>query len=128
MDATRVSDGKVVAIKQVSALSREIEIGEMLSTRESLQDPLNHCVPFLDHFSSPEEPNIVYIVMPLLRPFDNPEFYDISEILDFMSQTLEVRGRISSKLLSPNLSHQGLIYLHRRSVAHRYASALCNIF
>lgn len=87
-----MSDGKVVAIKQVGPSSHEIEIGEMLSTRESLQDPLNHCVPILDHFSNPEEPNVDYIVMPLLLPFDNPAFYDISEIMNFMFQMLEVRA------------------------------------
>lgn len=92
MDATRVSDGKVVAIKQVEPSSPEIEIGEMLSTPESLQDPMNHCVPVLDHFSNPEEPNVAYVVMPLLRKFDDPEFYGISEILDFMAQMLEVRA------------------------------------
>lgn len=93
MVATRMSDGKVVAIKQVGHSSHEIEIAEMLSTRESLlQDPMNHCVPILDHFSDPEEPNVDYIIMPLLLPFDNPAFYDISEILNFMFQMLEVRA------------------------------------
>lgn len=99
MDATRISDGRVVAIKQVPADSPEIELGEMLSTSESLKDPLNHCVPILDHFTSPNEPDLAFIVMPLLRAFDDPEFFDISEVLDFMTQTLEVRTMISSARL-----------------------------
>lgn len=96
MDAKRISDGMKVAIKQVATESPEIEIGVMLSTPESLRDPRNHCVPILDHFSNPAEPDITYIVMPLLIQYDKPEFYDISEMLDFMSQLLQVRNLVWS--------------------------------
>lgn len=62
----------------------------MLSTPESLSDPTNHSVPVLDHFTDESDPSITYIVQPLLREFDDPEFYAISEMVDFMKQTLEV--------------------------------------
>ena len=34
--------------------------------------------------------NITYIVMPLLREFDNPKFGSVNELLDFGDQIFEV--------------------------------------
>ncbi|KAI5118855.1 hypothetical protein M0805_008131 [Coniferiporia weirii] len=101
MDARRISDGALVAIKEVSPHSTEAEIALMLSTPESLSDPTNHNAPILDHFRDASDGNQEYIVMPLLRRFDSPGFYSINEVLDFMRQTLE-----------------GLVYMHGRGVAH----------
>ncbi|KAI5118852.1 hypothetical protein M0805_008128 [Coniferiporia weirii] len=101
MDAQRVSDGALVAIKEVSPDSMEAEIALMLSTPEALKDPMNHCVPILDHMRDESDENQEYIVMPLLRRFSEPEFYAVGEVLDFVRQTLE-----------------GLVYMHRRRVAH----------
>ncbi|KAH8115228.1 kinase-like domain-containing protein [Phellopilus nigrolimitatus] len=99
-DATRLSDGVQVAIKKVS--SREARIAMMFSTSESFSDPMNHCVPIIDHLIDNSDNEQEYIVMPLLRSFDSPEFYSVTELLDFARQTLE-----------------GLVYIHRRGVAHR---------
>ncbi|KAI5115822.1 hypothetical protein M0805_005571 [Coniferiporia weirii] len=101
MDARRIEGGSLVAIKKVSPYSKEAEIALMLSTPEALKDPMNHCVPILDHMRDESDENQEYIVMPLLRRFNQPEFYAISEVLDFIRQTLE-----------------GLVYMHRRRVAH----------
>ena len=108
MDATRLNDGRIVVIKQVQTDSPEISIGVMLSTPESLDNPNNHCVPILDHFSNPEESEITYIVMPLLREFNDPKFYDISEMLDFVQQTLEVRElRIQDPIILSQKFYRG---------------------
>jgi hypothetical protein len=55
-----------------------------------LRDPTNHCVPILDSFSDPVFPRVDYIVMPALRPFNDPEFCFIGEVVDFVTQLLEV--------------------------------------
>lgn len=68
----------------------------MLSSPESLEDTTNHCVPIIDHFRNDAEPGFTYLVMPLLRDFDDPEFYSISEMLDFVGQTLQVNLHIHS--------------------------------
>jgi len=56
----------------------------------SYQDPTNHSVTILDIFADTQDDSISYIVMPFLRPVDEPSFYAIEEILDFADQLLEV--------------------------------------
>ncbi|TDL14472.1 kinase-like protein [Rickenella mellea] len=102
IDATRTKDGKAVTIKRVQSGSDEIDISSLVSTPERLHDPRNHCVPLLDHFQDPNEPDIYYLVMPRLRAFDDPPFATLEEGLDFIRQMLE-----------------GLVYLHEQGIAHR---------
>ncbi|KAL5492866.1 hypothetical protein ACEPAI_4314 [Sanghuangporus weigelae] len=102
MDATRLSDGRRVALKAVRRYDNEVKIAMMLSSPEALNDPMNHCVPILDFFTDLSTRGPDFIVMPHLRAFNLPEFCTISEVLDFVQQTLE-----------------GLLYMHRRRVAHR---------
>lgn len=88
-DATR-DDGLRVAIKRVKRKTDEVEIAKFLSSPTLRCHPLNHCVPILDVFHDPVNPGRTYIVMPLLRPFDDPTFAHVSEVVDFVGQTLEV--------------------------------------
>ena len=76
----------------VGKKTEELEIGRYLvpDGSDSLQNPRNHCVPFLDAFRDPVIESIRYIVMPLLRPFDTPAFGAIGEVADFVTQLLEV--------------------------------------
>ncbi|EGO02260.1 hypothetical protein SERLA73DRAFT_86540 [Serpula lacrymans var. lacrymans S7.3] len=106
IDANR-TDGLVVSIKRVSKTSNEITIGQSLSSMDLLWNPLNHCVPILDVFADPIEQDTSYIVMPHLRPFDDPEFCFIGEIIDFVGQTL-----------------QGIFFIHSNRVAHRDCTGL----
>jgi len=98
IDATRICDNRQVVIKKVTTGSSEIEIAHTLSTPESLVDPSNHCVEIIDSFTDENEPEISFLVMPLLRRFDDPEFYTVEEALDFMKQTLEVSCILFNKL------------------------------
>ncbi|KAH8111750.1 kinase-like domain-containing protein [Phellopilus nigrolimitatus] len=107
MDAKRVRDGKIVAVKKLSADSREAQIGLMLSSSERLQDPTNHCVPIFDTFVDEQDNQTMFIVMPLLRAFNDPDFEHVDEAVDFVRQALE-----------------GLVYMHSRNVAHRDLSDL----
>ena len=96
MDAIRISDNSVVIIKEVKANSGEIRLGKYLSEPELREDEDNHCVPILDDFHDEGEPDMDFFVMPLLRPFDDPPFYSVKEVADFMEQTLRVRKTIFS--------------------------------
>lgn len=63
----------------------------MLSKPDRLKDPMNHCVPTIDVFRDESEPMYDFMVMPLLRSFDDPEFFNVGEVVDFVHQTIEVR-------------------------------------
>lgn len=56
-----------------------------------IEDSRNHVVPFYATFSDYESPDIQFMVMPVLRRFDDPEFMLGCEVIDFVSQVLEVR-------------------------------------
>ncbi|KII93058.1 hypothetical protein PLICRDRAFT_35229 [Plicaturopsis crispa FD-325 SS-3] len=100
MDATR-DDGLSVAIKRVDRKPGEIEVARFFSSSELGLHPSNHCVPILDAFSDPVTPDSTYLVMPNLRPFDDPQFTFVGEVVDFVEQTLE-----------------GLQFMHEHNVAH----------
>ena len=87
-----VKQNRVVCIKMTAKKTDELEIGRYLvpDSSQSPQSPRDHCVPILDAFRNPVSPDVSYIVMPLLRPFDNPEFGAIGEVIDFVTQILEV--------------------------------------
>lgn len=90
IDATRLSDGIQVAIKIVSRSSTESSIGVFLSSGENSRESTNHCIPILQVIQDESLPAFEFIVMPLLRPYNDPPFFDLEEVLDFMKQALEV--------------------------------------
>ncbi|KAF9226708.1 hypothetical protein BS17DRAFT_696716 [Gyrodon lividus] len=102
LDATN-HDGTVVFIKKIYADEHPFEekIALYCSSEYLRKDAANHCVPVIDNFEDDEEPNIHYIVMPLLRPCLDPEFVTIAEVLDFMKQVL-----------------QGMKFMHDNNVSH----------
>jgi hypothetical protein len=70
--------------------SNEVEIAHFLSSPALSQCNNNHCVTIIDSFQDPLEPMVQYLVMPLLRLFDDPEFGAVGEVVDFVTQILEV--------------------------------------
>ncbi|RDB17155.1 hypothetical protein Hypma_001985 [Hypsizygus marmoreus] len=103
LDARSVKDGRQLCIKMITKKSDEIDIARYLSPTIPNQpsDSKNHSVPILDFFQDPMSPDINYIVMPLLRQFNDPEFLFVGEIIDFVTQLLE-----------------GMEFMHRKLVAH----------
>ncbi|KAJ3511341.1 hypothetical protein NLJ89_g4151 [Agrocybe chaxingu] len=103
LDGIRRQDGLVVCIKMIQdpKKMRQIKIVEYFSTRRMSSDTRNHVVPFYDTFGDSFSPHIQYMVMPVLRKFDDPEFLSVCEVVDFVSQVLE-----------------GLSFLHENNVAH----------
>ena len=90
MDATDKSSGGMVYIKEIETDSEEHRIAEVLKQAGWNADPRNHCVQVLNILRDPLDPGMMYMVMPFLRPMDNPPFQHVSEIMDFADQILEV--------------------------------------
>ncbi|KAI0700983.1 kinase-like domain-containing protein [Cerioporus squamosus] len=99
MDARRRSDNALVAIKSLPNDTDEIRIAQFLS---SIRDPRNHCVPVLDVFEDPFDPEFSLLVMPYLRQCNDPPLTNVGEVIDLLDQMLE-----------------GLAFLHEHRIAHR---------
>lgn len=108
LDAIRRHDGLVVCIKMIQDYrkQRQVQITQYFSTRRMTEDSRNHVVPLYDVFIDSITPHIQYMVMPVLRRFDDPEFVTVGEVVEFISQVLE-----------------GLTYLHENNVAHHNLTA-----
>ena len=70
--------------------SNEVKIAKFLSSPTLVHNSNNHCVTVIDSFHDPVRPNEHYMVMPMLRAFDEPEFGAVGEVVDFVGQILEV--------------------------------------
>ncbi|KAL7284778.1 hypothetical protein ACG7TL_002085 [Trametes sanguinea] len=99
MDATRLSNGELVAIKSFLTVGQEQHIAQFFA---AIEDSMNHCVPIREILPDPYEPDFALMVMPYLRPCNNPEFATVGDVIEFVDQTLE-----------------GLVFMHRHHVAHR---------
>lgn len=79
-----------MCIKRIRRNGHESSIAQLLSTKELLVDPRNHCVPAIEVIDDPDNDLLSYMVMPLLRGAGSPPFQYIREIIDFVDQILEV--------------------------------------
>ena len=92
MDATRRHDDKHVMLKKIypDEGPHELQITRLFSSWELSRDPRNHCVPLLDIIEIPHNGQKL-MVMPLLRPFNDPHFQTFGEFVAFFTQICEVR-------------------------------------
>ncbi|CAL1712400.1 unnamed protein product [Somion occarium] len=91
IDATRRKDNLLVSIKVVKDASNEVKIARLVSSPQVVRNPANHCVSVLDILPDPVFPDKALMVMPYLRPFNDPPFNAIGEAVEFVKQTLEVK-------------------------------------
>ena len=91
MDATHL-DGRQVILKNVPVRGgqQELKIAQMFSSPEVRGEPRNHCVPLLEILELPNAFDRRLIVMPLLRPFNEPRFRTYGEFVNFFTQICEV--------------------------------------
>ena len=91
MDATRRRDGKHVMLKKVYSDEgpHELMITQLFSSRGLARDPRNHCVPLLDIIEIPQNGQKL-MVLPLLRPFNDPHIQTVGEFVAFFTQICEV--------------------------------------
>ncbi|KAI0249675.1 kinase-like domain-containing protein [Lactifluus subvellereus] len=108
MDATRRQDGKCVMLKKVPVGEerQELEIARLVSSPELSRQPRNHCVPLLETLELPTVPDQKLMVMPYLRPFNNPRFQTFGEFVAFFTQICD-----------------GIRFMHERNIAHRDCTA-----
>jgi hypothetical protein len=98
-DATRISDNSYVGMKKINKerFPYESEIALFVSSESLLSDPTNHCIPVYEVLQVPDDEKYIILVMPFVRPFDDPRFETCGEIIECFRQILEViyrSGRI----------------------------------
>ena len=100
LDATRISDGKQVALKKVVTAKHpdEAKIGNLLYSEPHASHPSNYCVPIYDVLTLPDEKGTVIMVMPFLYRWNVPEFDTIGEYVEFARQVFEVSEILSHDL------------------------------
>ncbi|KAI0044688.1 hypothetical protein FA95DRAFT_1496667 [Auriscalpium vulgare] len=103
IDATRIVDGKQVILKRLpdDRTPEEIEITQLLSSEEYRRHPKNHCIPVLET-KRLKELSETLLVLPRMRPYDNPRFRTLGEVVAFATQIIE-----------------GLELMHELHIAHR---------
>ena len=89
MDGTRARDGMQVIFKKIAR--NQLEINQYLCSPGLMRDPHNHCVPLLEILELPDAPGQRLLVIPVLRPFDNPRFQTFGEFVSFFTQICDVR-------------------------------------
>lgn len=104
LDATRISDNTQVILKSIwiDDGPQEVSILNYLSQKELVSMPDNHCVSVIEVLEVPNHENHHVVVMPLLRPFNDPPMRTIGEAVDFFRQIFS-----------------GLKFLHDRNIVHR---------
>lgn len=92
LDAVRARDGQIVIIKHdsKSAHPYESDIAVFLSSPALSSDPRNHCCPILEVMEDPYDADRRFIVMPLLRTYNDPKFATVGEAVEFFRQAFEV--------------------------------------
>lgn len=121
MDATRISDGKLVLLKKIkqSVHPFEVEISKFFHDGPIASDPRNHCVPILDVLQDPDDENMVLLVMPFLREYDVPRFDTFGEVIECFRQLFEVCLPRFHAGSTYDILFQGLKFMHDHHVAHR---------
>lgn len=93
MDATRISTDELVALKRVSKRNHpaEIPITQYFSSEPLASNPRNHCIPLYDVLDVPDVPDEAILVLPMLRPFNDPPMETVGEAVEFFRQIFEAR-------------------------------------
>ena len=74
----------------VQTCALPIYIALYFSSQALASQPVNHCVPAYEVFTLDAEDDIMIMVMPLLRPYNNPRFDTVGEVVECFRQLFEV--------------------------------------
>ena len=90
MDAIQLgpAENQPVAMKSVPSNGNEYRI--VRSFNALLHEPANRCVPILRELDDPVKSGRKILIMPYLRPFNNPGLKTVGDAIDFVEQMLEV--------------------------------------
>ncbi|KAF8829577.1 hypothetical protein HHX47_DHR3000728 [Lentinula edodes] len=109
MDALRISDSYMVALKKVNVSTGEENIASFFSNKEHNTNSRNHCIRVLEVLPVPGNDDEKILVMPWLRDVMDPRFRTIGEAIQFLKEMIE-----------------GLQYMHENNVAHRRVDYFIN--
>lgn len=114
LDATRISDGKIVTLKKISSTTHphELELSTFFSKEPIASNPRNHCIRISEVLDVPDADNLHILVMPLLRRFNSPSFKTVGEAVDCFGQIFEVF-----------VVHETMDVLHSQKLDYR----VCNL-
>ena len=90
MDALRMSDSLVVALKRVKVSTGEERIATLFSNDANKLDPRNLCVRLLEVLPIPDEDDRKFLVITWMRPVMNPRFRTVGEGVQFFKEMIEV--------------------------------------
>jgi hypothetical protein len=68
----------------------EADIALYFSSQALASQPANHCVPVYEVFALDAKDDTMIMVMPLLRPYNDPSFDTIGEAVECFRQLFEV--------------------------------------
>ncbi len=107
MQATRISDGRVVVLKQIweEDTPTEVDITRFLCDKRNTSDPENHSVFFYDVLHSPIY-DVSFLVMPFLMRVHDIRFATVGEVMECFRQVFEVSFSVIQCASSLN-SHAG---------------------
>ncbi|KAJ7589477.1 hypothetical protein C8J56DRAFT_1076117 [Mycena floridula] len=101
LDAIQIKDGKKVVLKIIFDDTEELKVSLMFSQPPLRDDPANHCVQVLKVLTiSDSERRFKILVLPLLLDFSVTSVHCVSEVIDFMRQTLELESSYSFRDIS----------------------------
>ncbi|KAJ3478318.1 hypothetical protein NLI96_g9839 [Meripilus lineatus] len=91
LDAQKISTGQFVMLKKIlrSEHPHEVSIHTHLTTGGLASHPQNHCAPLYDVLQSPYDNDVVFLVLPVYRMFNDPPFQTVGEIVEFFRQIFE---------------------------------------
>ncbi|KAJ3991610.1 kinase-like domain-containing protein [Lentinula boryana] len=105
MDALRISDSLLVAMKRIELSTGEDRIASLFSDDAHNSDSRNHCVRIIEVLPVPGEDGEKILVMLWMRRVMEPRFWTVGEAVQFFKEMIE-----------------GLQYMHKNNVAHRDCS------
>lgn len=97
MEATRISDGRIVVLKHIwkEDTPTEVKITRYFSNNERIaSDPENHTLPIYQVLQSPIY-KVAFLVMPYLMRVHDIKFATVGEAVECLRQIIEV---ITSRL------------------------------
>ena len=92
MDATRISDGRIVTLKKVYKRFTPFEESTIrrFSEEPLASDPHNYTIPLYDIIHPPWDESIVFLVMPYFIRIHKHKYATVGEALECFRQLFEV--------------------------------------
>ncbi|KAJ3846558.1 hypothetical protein EV368DRAFT_88825 [Lentinula lateritia] len=97
MDALRLSDSLMVALKLVKVSTGEDKLTMLFSDDDHNPDPHNHCVRILEVLPVPGEDAEKILVMVWMRNVMDPGFRTIGEAIQFFKEIIQVLSPMAPK-------------------------------